>query len=258
MSPVRFLAARLLVLASSMLPVAAQTWIAENGNGTFTNPLFFDEFSDPDLIRVGADFYLTGTTMHSMPGLPVLHSRDLVNWTFLSYAIDKLDLGPSFRLEGGRNEYGRGIWAPCFRYHKGTFYIFSNVNGQTTQLFRATNPKGPWTRTPMKRSMHDLSVLFDDDGNTYVVWGLPSRVPSPQPTTPLLVSNLTNTYGRSESGVNEAPWTFMPVIFTPEATFCHAVSSGGVAACAKSEHPHKSAVRALDARAPPARAPPRN
>ena len=152
-------------------PVPAQTWKADNGNGTYTNPLFFDEFSDPDLIRVGSDFYLTGTTMHSMPGLPILHSRDLVNWTFLGYALDRLDLGPSFRLEEGKNEYGRGIWAPCFRYHNGTFFIFSNVNGQTTQLFRASNPKGPWTRTPMKRSLHDLSVLFDDDGKVYVVWG---------------------------------------------------------------------------------------
>jgi xylan 1,4-beta-xylosidase len=81
-------------------------------HGTYTNPLFFDEFSDPDMIRVGSDFYLTGTTMHSMPGLPVLRSRDLVNWTFVSYALDRLDLGPSFRLEDGKNEYGRGIWAP--------------------------------------------------------------------------------------------------------------------------------------------------
>ena len=152
-------------------PCLAQTWTADNGNGTYTNPLFFDEFSDPDLIRVGSDFYLTGTTMHSMPGLPVLHSRDLVNWTFLAYALDKLDLGPSFRLEDGKNEYGRGIWAPCFRYHNGVFYIFSNVNGQTTQLFQARNPRGPWTRTPMKRSLHDLSVHFDDDGKAYVVWG---------------------------------------------------------------------------------------
>ena len=158
--------------ALAFLPlIVAQTWTADNGNGTYTNPLFFDEFSDPDMIRVGGDFYLTGTTMHSMPGLPVLHSRDLVNWTFLSYALDRLDLGPSFRLEDGKNEYGRGIWAPCFRYHNGTFYIFSNVNGQTTQLFSATDPRGPWTRTPMKRSLHDLSVLFDEDGKTWVVWG---------------------------------------------------------------------------------------
>ena len=109
--------------------------------------------------------------MHSMPGLPILHSRDLVNWRFLAYALDTLDLGPAFRLEDGKHVYGQGIWAPSFRYHKGTFHIFSNVNGQTTQLFRATNPAGPWTRTAMKRSFHDLSVLFDDDGKVYVVWG---------------------------------------------------------------------------------------
>lgn len=151
--------------------LAAQTWTADNGNGTYSNPLFFDEFSDPDLIRVGADFYLTGTTMHSMPGLPILRSRDLVNWRFVGYALDRLDLGPQFRLEDGKNVYGQGIWAPCLRYHKGTFYIFSNVNGQTTQLFRATNPAGPWTRTAMKRNLHDLSVLFDDDGKAWVVWG---------------------------------------------------------------------------------------
>jgi xylan 1,4-beta-xylosidase len=79
--------------------------------------------------------------------------------------------GPAFRLEGGQNVYGQGIWAPCLRYHGGTFYIFSNVNRQTTQLFRATNPAGPWTPTPMKKSLHDLSVLFDDDGKAWVVWG---------------------------------------------------------------------------------------
>src|SRR6187455_3457056 len=111
------------------------TWTADNGNGTFSNPLFYDEFSDCDLIRVGRDFYLTGTTMHSMPGLPILHSRDLVNWRFVAYALDTLDLGPAFRLENGKHVYGQGIWAPSFRYHKGTFHIFSSVNGQTTQLF---------------------------------------------------------------------------------------------------------------------------
>ena len=163
----------LLLLALSFFVGAApaQTWQADNGNGTYSNPLFFDEFSDPDMIRIGADFYLTGTTMHSMPGLPILHSRDLVNWTFVSYALDRLDLGPAYRLENGQNVYGQGIWAPCFRFHNGTFYIFSNVNKETTQLFRATNPAGPWTRTPMKRSLHDLSVLFDDDNTAWVVWG---------------------------------------------------------------------------------------
>lgn len=160
-----------ILLCVAGMPAAAQTWTADNGDGTFTNPLFYDEFSDPDLIRVGEDYYLTGTTMHAMPGLPILHSRDLVNWKLLGYAFDRLDLGPETRLEGGKSIYGQGIWAPSFRYHKGVFHIFSNVNGHTTQHFRATNPAGPWTRTPMKRSLHDLGVLFDDDGKVYVVWG---------------------------------------------------------------------------------------
>ncbi|WP_200955629.1 glycoside hydrolase 43 family protein [Sphingomonas sp. Root241] len=157
--------------ASASKGMSAATWTPDNGDGTFTNPLFYDEFSDPDLIRVGEWFYLTGTTMHAMPGLPILRSKDLVNWEFVAYALDKLDLGPAYRLEDGRNIYGQGIWAPSFRYHDGKFYIFSNVNDQTTQMFTATDPKGPWTRTPMKRSFHDLSVLFDDDGKVYVVWG---------------------------------------------------------------------------------------
>jgi beta-xylosidase len=165
------LAVILIAMSSLAGAHAAPTWTADNGNGTFTNPLFYEEFSDPDLIRVGTDYYLTGTTMHTMPGLPVLHSKDLVNWELLGYALDKLDLGPAYRLENGQNIYGKGIWAPCLRYHNGTFYIFSNVNNATTQVFRATNPKGPWTRTAMKQSFHDLSVLFDDDGKAYIVWG---------------------------------------------------------------------------------------
>jgi xylan 1,4-beta-xylosidase len=151
--------------------VSAQTWRADNGDGTFSNPLFYDEFSDPDLIRVGEDYCLTGTTMHSMPGLPVLHSKDLVNWKLLGYAFDRLDLGPEFRLEDGKDAYCQGIWAPCFRYHNGAFYIFSNVNRHCTQLFRAKNPSGLWTRTELNRSFRNLSVLFDTDGKIYVILG---------------------------------------------------------------------------------------
>ncbi|HWA88291.1 MAG TPA: glycoside hydrolase 43 family protein, partial [Opitutus sp.] len=146
------------------------SWTADNGNGTYTNPLFYDEFSDPDIIRVGDDFYLAGTTMHTMPCLVVLHSKDLVNWQWLSYATDRLDYGPAYRLEDGKEIYGQGIWAPCIRYHDGTFYLFSNVNGRKTQLFTATNPAGPWKHTELGSSLHDLSVLFDDDGKIYAVW----------------------------------------------------------------------------------------
>ncbi len=90
--------------------------------------LFYEEFEDPDPIRVGNDYYLAGTTMHMMPAVMIMHSKDLVNWELAGYCMDKLDLGPAYRLEGG-NIYGAGIWAPCIRYHNGMFYVFSNVNG---------------------------------------------------------------------------------------------------------------------------------
>ena len=151
-------------------PTAAESWAADNGNGTFTNPLFNDEFSDPDIIRVGDDYYMTGTTMHAMPGLPLLHSRDLVNWTFRSYAFDRLDLNPGFRLEDGQEIYGQGIWAPSLRYHDGTFYIFANINRVGMQVFRSKSPDGPWTRTPLGADLHDISALFDDDGRVWAVY----------------------------------------------------------------------------------------
>ena len=148
---------------------ATRSWTADNGNGTYSNPLFYEEFEDPDVIRVGEDYYLAGTTMHMNPGVMVMHSKDLVNWELASYCIDRLDLGPAFRLEGG-TIYGQGIWAPCIRYHDGMFYVFSNVNRVGTQVFRSKSPNGPWERNQLP-GMHDLSVLFDDDGKIYAIYG---------------------------------------------------------------------------------------
>jgi beta-xylosidase len=155
---------------SSGLPVAAtQHWTADNGNGTYSNPLFYEEFEDPDVIRVGDDYYLVGTTMHMNPAVQLMHSKDLVNWELAGYCMDRLDLGPAFRLEGG-NVYGRGIWAPCIRYHQGMFYVFSNVNGVGLQVFRSKSIHGPWERNQLP-GRHDLSVLFDDDGKIYIISG---------------------------------------------------------------------------------------
>jgi len=142
-------------------PASSQVrhWTADNGNGTYSNPLFNEEFEDPDIIRVGDDYYLAGTTMHMMPGVQIMHSKDLVNWQLVGYAIGKLDLGPAYRLEGG-NIYGRGIWAPSLRYHNGTFYIFSNVNGAGLQVFQSKSITGPWEHHQLP-GRHDMSVLFD-------------------------------------------------------------------------------------------------
>ncbi len=160
----------IFLVIEGCIPIFAQSWGADNGNGTYTNPLFYDECSDPDIIRVGDDFYLTSTTMHSVPGLPVLHSKDLVNWELLSYALTEFNLGDEFKLEGGKEAYGQGIWAPCIRYHEGTFYIFSNINRHGLQIFTSEDPRGPWKRHSIRENIYDLSVLFED-GKIYVVYG---------------------------------------------------------------------------------------
>jgi len=152
------------------LPLAAtKHWTADNGNGTYSNPLFYGEFEDPDVIRVGDDYYLAGTTMHMNPAVEILRSKDLVNWELAGYCTNKLDFGPAYRLEGG-NIYGNGIWAPCIRYHNGTFYIFCNVNRAGLQIFRSKSIEGPWERNQLP-NRHDMSVLFDDDGKVYIISG---------------------------------------------------------------------------------------
>ncbi|MFO1498190.1 MAG: family 43 glycosylhydrolase [Verrucomicrobiota bacterium] len=165
-------------------PAAARHWTADNGNGTYSNPLFYGEFEDPDLIRVGDDYYLVGTTMHMNPALEILRSQDLVNWDHVGYCMDRLDFGPRFRLEEG-DIYGQGIWAPCIRYHQGTFYIFSNVNGLGLLVFRARSIQGPWERNQLP-ARHDLSVLFDDDlGKIFMISSGGNRSPDGSTTYPI-------------------------------------------------------------------------
>ena len=92
-------------------PAATKHWTADNGNDTYSNPLFYGEFEDPDPIRVGDDYYLAGTTMHMMPAVELLHSKDLVNWELAGYCTNRLDLGPAYRLENGRHLRRRHLGA---------------------------------------------------------------------------------------------------------------------------------------------------
>lgn len=163
-----------LTLLSLTLGGIAKTvsWSADNGNGTYTNPLTYDEFSDPDVIRVGDDYYLAGTTMHTVPGLVILHSKDLVNWENISYCFDRFDFDDdAFSLKNGKEIYGQGIWAPCIRYNNGKFYLYSNVNGKGLQCYVSDKIEGPWKHINMEGQIYDLSVLFDDDGKIYAIHG---------------------------------------------------------------------------------------
>ena len=156
----------------SLLTVHAQSWTADNGNGTFTNPLFYDEFSDPDILRVGDDYYLAGTTMHTVPGLVILHSKDLVNWENISYCFDRFDFDDdAFSLKNHKEIYGQGVWAPAIRYANGQFYVFTNINGKGLQCYTSKDIRGPWKHHNMQGRIYDLSVLFDDDGKIYAIHG---------------------------------------------------------------------------------------
>lgn len=160
----------LLAFQFTCNPVAAQSWTADNGNGTFTNPLFYDEFSDPDILRVGDDYYLAGTTMHTVPGLVILHSKDLVNWENISYCFDRFDFGDdAFSLKNHKEIYGQGVWAPAIRYANGQFYVFTNINGKGLQCYTSKDIRGPWKHHNMQGNIYDLSVLFDDDGKIYAI-----------------------------------------------------------------------------------------
>ena len=162
-----------MLMACSLTGLAqSKSWTADNGNGTFTNPLFYDEFSDPDILRVGDDYYLAGTTMHAVPGLVILHSKDLVNWENISYCFDRFDFDDdAFSLKNHQEIYGQGVWAPAIRYANGQFYVFTNINGKGLQCYTAKDIRGPWKHHNMQGRIYDLSVLFDDDGKIYAIHG---------------------------------------------------------------------------------------
>ena len=101
---------------------AQQVWTPDNGDGTFTNPLMWGDWPDPDVIRVGDEFYMVSTSMHYVPGCPIIKSKDLVNWEMAGYAIDRYDEDPKYDMQGG-NLYLNGSWANSLRYHNGKFYV---------------------------------------------------------------------------------------------------------------------------------------
>ncbi|NMM97319.1 glycoside hydrolase 43 family protein [Bifidobacterium olomucense] len=137
------------------------------------NPVIHSDFPDPDIIRVGETYYMASTTMFLMPGCDVLKSYDLVHWELLAHAYDELDDTPAQRLEEkGRNAYGCGMWAPSLRYHDGIFSIVFTANDtKKTYVLEARDPAGPWKKHAIEGFYHDNSVLYDDDGRVYIVYG---------------------------------------------------------------------------------------
>ncbi len=137
------------------------------------NPILWADVPDLSMIRVGKTYYMSSTTMHLSPGLPIMKSRDLVNWQLVNYAYDTLGDMDELALRNGKNNYGRGSWASSLRYHNGEYFVttFSSVTGKT-YVFKTKNiEKGPWTRSSFTPSLHDHSLFFDEDGRVYMATG---------------------------------------------------------------------------------------
>ena len=140
------------------------------------NPMLWADVPDPDVIRVGDTFYLVSTTMHLMPGAPIMKSKDLKNWETVGYIFDKLTDSPKYDLSATEGTvYGRGQWATSLKYHKGKFYALLAPNEQgamgDTYIFTADKAEGPWTIVSRMRHFHDCSLFFDDDDRVYVIYG---------------------------------------------------------------------------------------
>lgn len=146
--------------------------VVANGGETFKNPVMWADVPDPDVIRVGDDFWLVSTTMHLMPGAPIMHSKDLVNWETVSYLFDTLNDNPRYDLKGG-TVYGHGQWATSLRYHNGIYYALFSPNDEPYRayVYTTTDPRKGWTLHSRLPHFHDASLFFDDDGRVYVFSG---------------------------------------------------------------------------------------
>ena len=167
---------KILMLIAALMP--ATSMMADDYETLKTekiqNPMLWADVPDPDIIRVGDTFYLVSTTMHLMPGAPIMKSKDLKNWETIGYIFDRLTDSPKYDLQEG-TAYGRGQWATSLKYHKGRFYALLAPNEQgpmgDTYIFTAEKAEGPWTILSRMRHFHDCSLFFDDDDRVYVVYG---------------------------------------------------------------------------------------
>lgn len=137
------------------------------GDGTYRNPIIHADYSDPDVVRVGEDFYLTASSFNCTPGLPILHSKDLVNWTIIGHAVKNLP-HPRF----AEMQPGCGVWAPALRFHEGKFWIFFPMPDEGVYVTTATSAAGPWSEPHLLQAgkgLIDPCPLWDDDGKAYLV-----------------------------------------------------------------------------------------
>lgn len=172
----RFSLLLLLVLTGLQpLPLVAQSsiskvWVPDLGNGMYRNPVLYADYSDPDVVRVGNDYYLTSSSFNAVPGLQVLHSRDLVNWTIIGAVFTQQPPAARYAVP----QHGNGVWAPAIRYHNKQFYIYYPDPDLGIFVTTAKDPAGPWSEPVCIKEAKgwiDPCPLWDEDGQAYLVHG---------------------------------------------------------------------------------------
>ena len=145
----------------------SKSWVSDLGNGKYKNPILHADYSDPDVCRVGDDYYMTASSFACVPGLPILHSRDLVNWKLIGHAIERLEPQDVFSSV----QHGNGVWAPSIRFHKGEFYIYWGDPDYGIYMVKTKDPAGKWSKAVMVKpgkGLIDPCPLWDEDGRAYV------------------------------------------------------------------------------------------
>ncbi|MEA4851114.1 MAG: glycoside hydrolase 43 family protein, partial [Paludibacter sp.] len=157
-------------LKENIKPYVSKVWVSDLGNGRYKNPVLYADYSDPDVCRVGNDYYMVASSFANTPGLPILHSNDLVNWTLISYAIQNLTPESIFKTM----QHGNGVWAPSIRYHNNEFYIYygdPDFGIYMTKAKKVTDHWSPLTLVKAGKGLIDACPFWDENGRAYVAHG---------------------------------------------------------------------------------------
>ncbi len=171
---IKILCSHVLILAAVMvLPCRAQQYRGLREAGKALNPIIWADVPDMSVVRTGDTYYMSSTTMHMYPNVPIMKSKDLVNWEIVSYAIDILADSDAQNLDNCKNDYGRGTWASSLRFHNGMWYVstFSHTTGKTYISSSTDIEKGPWKTVSFTPAFHDNTLFFDDDARVYIIYG---------------------------------------------------------------------------------------
>lgn len=151
----------------AMAQYRSEVWVSDEGNGMYRNPVLHADYSDPDVCVVGEDYFLTASSFNCTPGLPILHSKDLVNWKIVNYALKKVE--PVEYYNEAR--HGKGVWAPSIRFHEGMYYIYWGDPDFGIFMVKTRDPYGEWDKPVLVKAgkgMIDPCPLWDDDGRVYL------------------------------------------------------------------------------------------